>query len=180
MGVPNGPTGCRLRHPLHSRLNPLPLLVKLVLWSRRTPKCHIGAQCTVGPTRRLNIREECCLQAKRTTEKVVMPSCYTMVVSRTWRGMLHDNMVTMWVHISERGRPGAAPSQVMLMEARRHQVAHSSATAVTTNCLVQLRVSKCIVLETKAQEHFSCNGSLKSLFCASVRILTASRGTPAN
>ena len=98
------------------------LLVKLVLWSHRTPKCHIGAQCTVGPTRRLNIREECCLQAKRTTEKVVMPSCYTMVVSRTWRGMLHDNMVTMWVHISERGRPGAAPSQVMLMEAQRHQV----------------------------------------------------------
>ena len=35
---------------------------------------------------------------------------------------MHDNMVTMWVHISERGRPGAAPSQVMLMEARRHQV----------------------------------------------------------
>ena len=45
-----------------------------------------------------------------------------MVVSRTWRGMLHDNMVTMWVHISERGRPGAAPSQVVLMEAQRHQV----------------------------------------------------------
>ena len=44
------------------------------------------------------------------------------MVSRTWRGMLHDNMVTMWVHISERGRPGAAPSQVMLMEAQRHQV----------------------------------------------------------
>ena len=63
----------------------------------------IRAQCTVGPTRRLNIREECCLQAKSTTEKVVTP-CYTMV-SRTWRGMLHDNMVTMWVHISERVSP---------------------------------------------------------------------------
>ena len=58
--------------------------------------------------------------------------------------------------------------------------AHSSATAVTTNCLVQLQVSKCIVLETKVHEHFSCEGSLKSLLCASVRILTASRGTPAN
>ena len=132
MGVPTSIRGQMVRmleappvrvHPLYSPSHRYQsLLVKLVLWSHQTPKCHIGAQCTVGPTRRLNIREECCLQAKRTTEKVVMPSCYTMVVSRTWRGMLHDNMVTMWVHISERGRPGAAPSQVMLMEAQRHQV----------------------------------------------------------
>ena len=88
-------------YPLHSPSNRYQsLLVKLVLWSHQTPKCHIGAQCTVEPTRRLNIREECCLQAKSTTEKVVMPPCYTMVVSRTWRGMLHGNM-----HISERVSP---------------------------------------------------------------------------
>ena len=84
-----------------------------------TPECQLGLNVQSGQHDALLIREECCLQAKRTTEKVV--PCYTMV-SRTWRGMLHDNMVTMWVHISERGRPGAAPSQVMLMEAQRHQV----------------------------------------------------------
>ena len=109
MGVPNGPTGCRLRHPLHSRLNPLPLLVKLVLWSRRTPKCCIGAQCTVEPTQLLTIREECCLQAKSTTEKVVIPN-------------LEGGAAWQHAHLGRGFALGLRHLRLCWMEAQRNQV----------------------------------------------------------
>ena len=69
---------------------------------------RIGAQCTVEPTRRLNIREECCLQAKSTTEKVVNHH------GTPWSPEPGGGCC-MATCTSRKGfRPGSAPFQVVL------------------------------------------------------------------